>query len=161
MPKSMPGKKPSVQQLQDKVDELTSALQHERADALNVRRRAEQDKEKMASFYKVIILRELLPAIDNLERALKHTPKELANNDYVKGVQSVAKEFDNSLSRLGIEKIKSVGEMFDPHLHDAIGVEGGSSNSLSSEEVVCEELQAGYTLEDEVIRPALVKVKKS
>lgn len=149
------GKQPSVAQLQKQVHELTEALQRERADATNVRRRAEEDREKLASFYKVLILRDLLPAIDNLERALKHVPKDLANNDYVKGVQSVAKEFDKALENLGIERIKTIGQKFDPHLHEAIGIEDEGGKI----EVVCEELQPGYVLGEDVIRHAIVKVK--
>ncbi|HVO86598.1 MAG TPA: nucleotide exchange factor GrpE, partial [Candidatus Binatia bacterium] len=82
-------KKPTIVELQQKIGELTEALQRERADAINVRRRTEEDKAKLGDFYKVMILRDLLPALDNLERALKHVPKDLAGHDYVKGVQGV------------------------------------------------------------------------
>jgi len=146
-----------AEDLQKQIAELTEALQRERADAENVRRRAEGEKLQMANFYKAMILRELLPALDNLERALKYAPKELLDNDYVKGVQSVAKEFDKALEELGLERIKTVGENFDPHLHEAISVEDDGGQV----EVVCEELQSGYKLGDEVIRHALVKVKRS
>jgi molecular chaperone GrpE len=150
-------KKPTIKDLEKQVSELTNALQRERADAENVRRRAETDRLQMADVYKAMILRELLPAIDNLERSLKHVPKDLAGNDYVKGVQGVAKEFDKALEGIGLEKIKTVGEVFDPKLHEAISVEDAGGEI----EVVCEELQSGYQLGDEIIRHALVKVKRS
>lgn len=142
--------------LQQKISELTEALQQERADAVNVRRRAEEDRSRMAEFYKTLIIRELLPAIDNLERALTHVPKELKDHDYVKGVQAVAKQFENSLRSLGVERIKTIGEHFDPHLHEAVHMDDGHGKH----EFVSDELQAGYKIGDEVIRPAGVKVKR-
>ena len=148
-------KKPTIAELEQKIDELTEALQRERADAMNVRRRAEEDKIKMAGFFKAKVIRDLLPALDNLERALKHVPKDLADHDYVKGVKNVARQFEQNLESLGVEKIKTVGEEFDPDLHEAIHMEEGDGNV----EVVCEELQPGYKLGDEVIRHAVVKVK--
>lgn len=154
-PKAKSQKPKTAQNLQQQIVELTDALQRERADAENVRRRAEGERLQMANFYKAMILRELLPALDNLERALKHVPKDLATNDYVKGVQSVAKEFDKALEQIGVERIKTVGEVFDPKLHEAISVEDAGGQV----EVVCEELQPGYRLGDEIIRHALVKVK--
>jgi len=130
-------------------------LQRERADAVNVKRRADEDRSRMGDFYKVMIMREFLPALDNLERALKQVPKDLAGHDYVKGIQGVAKQFEQCFAKLGIERIKTIGEPFDPKLHEAISVEGDGPGV----EVVCEELQPGYKLGDEIIRHALVKVK--
>ncbi|HUD10739.1 MAG TPA: nucleotide exchange factor GrpE [Candidatus Saccharimonadales bacterium] len=141
--------------LEQQIGELTEALQRERADTINVRRRSEEERVAMGTYYKVMVVRELLPAIDNLERALKHTPKDLADNDYVKGVHGVARQFDKILGDLGVERIKTIGETFDPKYHEAVSME----ESDGAHEVVSEELQAGYKLGDEVIRHAMVKVK--
>jgi molecular chaperone GrpE len=149
-------KKPTLAELQQKIAELTEALQRERADAINVRRRTDEDKAKLGNFYKVIILRELLPAIDNLERALMHAPKDLKDHDYVKGVQGVAKQFEQCFKQLGVERIKTIGERFDPHLHEAVHME----DTGGDHEIISEELQPGYKIGDEVIRHAMVKVKK-
>lgn len=149
-------KKPTVAELEQKISELTEALQRERADAINVRRRTEEDKASMGDFYKVMILREFLPVLDNLERAIKHAPKDLADHDYVKGVQGVAKQFEQCFKQLGIEPIKTVGEHFNPHLHEAVHMEGGDGEH----EVITEELQSGYRLGDEIIRHAMVKVRR-
>ncbi len=145
-----------LEKLREQVRELTEALQRERADSLNLRRRVEEERAGMADFYKAAIIRELLPAIDNLERALMHTPKDLKDHDYVKGVQGVAKQFEQCFAGLGVERIKTVGEHFDPHLHEAVHMEGEDGEH----EVITEELQAGYKIGDEIIRHALVKVKK-
>ncbi len=148
-------KKPDTAELEQKVAELTEALQRERADAMNVRRRADEDRAKLGDFYKAMVVRKLLPAVDNLERALKHTPKDLAGHDYVKGVEGVAKQFEKLLTDLGVEKIKTIGEEFDPRYHEAVQMEDGAGEV----EVVCEELATGYKLGDEIIRHAMVKVK--
>lgn len=151
----MSKKKPTVSELQKQIDELTEALQRERADATNVRRRAEEDRLKLASFYKVMIVRDLLPALDNLERALKHAPKDIADHTYVKGVQGVVKQFEKALVDLGVEKIKTVGEVFDPKFHEAVHLEDGKGTV----EVVCEELASGYQMGEDIIRHAMVKVR--
>lgn len=135
--------------------QLNDALLRERADAINVRKRAEEDRLKLAGFYKANVIKELLPVIDNFERSLKHLPKELEGNQYVKGIQSIVKQFEQSLTKLGLERIKTVGEQFDPELHEAVSMEEGDGER----EVVSEELQSGYRLDKEVIRHAVVRVK--
>lgn len=148
-------KKPTIAELEAKIAELTEALQRERADSVNLRRRADEEKQRLGEFYKAMVVQELLPAIDNLERAIKHTPKDLKDHSYVKGVQSVLKQFEECFAQLGVKRIKTVGEVFDPKLHEAVHMEEGDGTV----EVVCEELQPGYLLGDEVIRHAMVKVK--
>ena len=149
-------KKPTLADLQQQVAELTEVLQRERADSLNLRRRVEEERAGMADYYKAAIIHELLPAIDNLERALMHSPKDLKDHDYIKGVQGVAKQFEQCLARLGVERIKTVGEHFDPHLHEAVHMD----DTGGEHEVIAEELTSGYKLGDEIIRHATVKVKK-
>jgi len=137
------------------VAELLEAVQRERADAINIRRRHEEQIASLRTMIKVTVIRDLLPVIDNFERALLHVPEDLKDNEYIKGVQSVVKQFGKTLHDLGVERIKTVGEVFDPMYHEAVAMEEGDG----SIEVVCEELQSGYTLDSEVIRHAMVKVK--
>ncbi len=146
---------PNAEDLMQQVAQLTEALQRERADAMNVRRRADEEKAKLGTFYKSLVVRELLPVIDNFERALKNMPVDLAKNDYMKGVAGVVKQFETILSKLGVERIKTVGEHFNPDLHEAVSMEEGDGEH----EIVSEELQAGYKLQDEVLRHAMVRVK--
>ncbi len=143
------------EELAQEVAQLTEALQRERADAMNVRRRHDEQTKGLKNTIKAQIIRELLPTIDNLERALKHTPDDIAEHDYVKGVSGVVKQFEKTLSDLGVEKIKTVGEPFNANLHEAVMMEAGDGKH----ELVSEELQPGYTLGDEVLRHAMVKVK--
>lgn len=138
------------------IEELTLALQRERADAANLRRRHEAEIASLRASVKANVVSELLPVIDNFERALKHVPADLRDNDYVKGVQGVVKQFEKTLADIGVERIKTIGQPFDPHLHEAVGVEEGDGE----QEIVSAELQAGYKLGDEIIRHAMVKVKR-
>ena len=109
--------------------ELNESLLRERADAMNVRKRAEDDKARMSGFYKAVVIQELLPSIDNLERAI--SAGEGVSEDYVKGLQSVHKQMMQSLEKLGVERIKTVGEPFNPELHEAVVMEeGGDGNEV-------------------------------
>jgi len=148
-------KKPTVAELQAQLEQLTSALQHERADAENLRRRHDEQIASLRTSVKASVVSDLLPVIDNFERALKHVPVNIADNDFVKGVQGVVKQFEKTLADLGVERIKTVGEHFDPNLHEAVSVEEGEGK----QEIVSEELRAGYVIGDDVIRHAMVKVK--
>lgn len=145
---------PDAGALLQQVEELTLALQRERADALNQRRHHDTQIAKLKTVVKASVVRDLLPVVDNFERALKHVPEDLASNDYIKGVQGIVKQFEKTLEQLGVQRIKTIGEPFDPRFHEAISMEEGEG----TEEVVSEELQAGYTLGDEVIRHAMVRV---
>lgn len=142
--------------LQAQIQDLTSALQRERADAVNIRRRHEEDLASLRTRLKSNIVGDLLPVIDNFERALKHVPEDLADNDYVKGVQGVVKQFEQTLKDMGVERIKTVGEHFNPELHEAVSMEDGEGQN----EIISEELQAGYHIGPDVIRHAMVRVTK-
>lgn len=151
-----PKKDLQYEDLVQQVAELTEALQRERADAINLRARAEKERGQMADFFKAMVVKDFLPVIDNLERALKHAPKELSDSDYIKGIQGVANQLEKVLSDMGVERIKTIGEHFDPLFHEAISMENGDGN----DELVSEELQPGYKIGNEVIRHAMVRVKK-
>lgn len=143
-------------ELNNKIVELTEALQRERADATNIRRRHEAEITSLRSRVKSVVISDLLPVIDNFDRALKHVPKDLEDNEYVKGVSAVVKQFESTLADMGVQKIETVGKQFDPHLHEAVSMEEGEGN----DEIISEELQSGYKIGDDVIRHAMVRVKK-
>lgn len=137
-----------------KVTELTADLQRAQADFANFKRRTEEDKLRSTRFGRESAVMALLPVVDNFERSFSHIPKELEQNEWIIGIKAVAKQLTDGLKGLGVEKIKSVGERFDPHLHEAVSLEDGNGQR----EVVVEELQAGYAMDGEVIRHAMVKV---
>lgn len=148
--------KVDVTGLQQQIGELTEALQRERADATNLRRRHDEQLTSLRTVAKASVVRDLLPVIDNFERALKHVPADLTENDYIKGIKSIVTQFEKTLTDLGVQKIKTVGEPFNPHLHEAVSMEEGEGD----QEVVSEELQSGYRMGDEVLRPAMVRVSQ-
>jgi molecular chaperone GrpE len=147
--------KDNTEALRRQLEAVTTALQRERADALNLRRRHDEQLASLRTTIKATVVAELLPVIDNFERALKHVPKDLESNEYIKGVQGVVKQFEKTLEALGVERIETVGKAFDPKYHEAVSMEDGEGG----EEVVSEELQAGYRIGEDVIRHAMVKVK--
>jgi molecular chaperone GrpE len=159
MPKKQsqdPGaKRQEVEQLEQQIEELTAALQRERADAINQRRRFDEQLAGVRTLVKAQIVADLLPVIDNFERALKHVPADLADNEYVKGVQSVVRQFEKTLEDMGVQRIPAVGAEFDPRYHEAVSMEEGNG----VREIVSEELQPGYKIGDDVIRHAMVRVK--
>jgi molecular chaperone GrpE len=144
-----------IAELEAQIAQLTEALRRERADAENLRRRHDQQVANIKTVVKADFVRELLPTIDNVERALRHIPESLHGSDFVKGVESIAKQFARTLEQLGVQRIKTVGEPFDPTYHEAVSMEAGEGG----QEMVSEELQAGYILGNHVIRHAMVKVR--
>lgn len=140
-------------ELETKVDELTADLQRVQADFVNFRRRSDEERSSFMDLAKQDIILQLLPMLDNIDRALRYLPEDLKENQWAKGVAQIAKQVDDTIRNLGVERIESLNKPFDPHLHEAISAEDGEG-----EEVVIEELQPGYKLGDKVIRHAMVKV---
>ncbi|MGH7197101.1 MAG: nucleotide exchange factor GrpE [Candidatus Saccharimonadales bacterium] len=145
------------QELQARVDELTTDVQRLRADFENYHKRAENEKGSLRELTKAATILKLLPVIDNIDRAISHTPEDLADNKWVQGIVSLGKNLEKSLKDLGLERIPAApGTTFDPNLHEAISVEDGDGEH----EVVAQELRAGFKLGHQVIRPSMVKVKR-
>ena len=141
-------------ELQAHVDELTADAQRLQAEFANYKRREGEAKAELLEMAKREVVTLLLPVLDNIERALAHRPAELADNAWAAGVEQVGKQAGEALQKLGVERIKAVGEPFDHNLHEAISMEDGDGD----QEVVSEELQPGYKMGDTVIRHAMVKV---
>ena len=151
-----------IQELQSQVVDLTEALQRERADSVNIRRHHDQQVAGLKSMVKAGVVRDLLPVIDNFERAVKHLPPTQPATsesapllEWVEGVKKILSQFEKTLASIGVERIKTVGEPFDPRFHEAVSMEEGDG----LQEIVCEELQSGYTIGEEVIRHAMVRVR--
>lgn len=146
-----------LQLLQKQVGQLTEALQRERADATNIRNRAQEEKAQLRSYVKIQVIEELLPVIDNLELAMAHEPAEIADHTWVKGVVQIAKQLEAKFGDVGITKIQAKpGTEFNPELHDAVSMEDGEGEK----EVITEELRSGWMVEGSVVRPSMVKVGK-
>lgn len=146
------------EELEQQVAELTADLQRTRADFENYRRRAEADKAATYGHGQSAAIVKLLPTIDNIERAITHAPEDLSEHKWVQGVVTLTKHLDKSLASLGLKHIDaSKGVVFNPELHEAIQFDEDAEGET---EVVAEELQAGYMLNDQPIRHAMVKVTR-
>lgn len=143
-----------LQELEQQVASLTEDLQRERADFANYRRRSQADQQQARQQVKAELLADMLPVLDDLERALVYTPKDLQDHPWAEGIRKVHNNFRDKLRELGLEKMTTVNESFDPQLHEAVGYDDNGN----TEEVIVEELRAGYLLDGEVLRPAMVRV---
>ena len=147
-----------TEDLEQQLGELTLDLQRTRADFENYRKRVESEKQSAQKNGEMKTVTKLLPVIDTIERATANVPEEIADNAWVKGVTSLTKQLDKQLKDMGLEKINSQpGVLFNPELHQAIQCDDEAEGET---EVVAEELRAGYTLNGDVIRDAMVKVTR-
>lgn len=146
------------EELEARVDELTQDLQRVRADFENYRKRVEQEKEMARASGKVGAIMKLLPVIDNIERAISHTPDDLKENKWAQGIAGLVRNLEKSLESLNLTRIEAKpGTKFDPELHEAIQFD---EEADGDHEVIAEELQPGYKLGDDVIRHSMVKVTR-
>jgi molecular chaperone GrpE len=146
------------EQLEQDLANLTTDLQRTRADFENYRKRVEVEKEQARAMGKIQAIMKLLPVIDNIERAIAHTPAELADNKWAQGIAGLVKNLEKSLESLNLKRIDaSKGVKFDPELHEAIQFD---EEAEGEHEVIAEELQPGYMLGNDVIRHSMVKVTR-
>lgn len=127
------------------------------ADYDNFKRRSQKDKQDAEKFRAQSLLSDLLPVMDNFERALSVEVKSEEAAALLKGLQMVQKSLHEAVQREGLEEIKAVGEPFDPNVHQAVMQEKDEEAAPGS---VLMELQKGYTLKGRVLRPSMVKVNE-
>ncbi len=147
------------EELEQQAGELMQDLQRTRADFENYRKRVDAEKAAAYQHGQAASITKLLPVIDNIERAIAHAPAELADNAWVQGVTGLVKNLEKSLEGLNVKRIDAKpGTVFNPELHEAIQVD---EEAEGDKEVIAEELQAGYTLNGQPIRHAMVKVTRT
>ena len=145
-------------ELEQQIGDLTADLQRTRADFENYRKRAEADKAATYTHGQSAAILKLLPVIDNIERAIGHTPADLKDNAWAQGIAGLVKNLEKSLESLNLKRIEAKeGTDFDPELHEAIQFD---EDAEGDKEVIAGELQAGYTLSGQPIRHAMVKVTR-
>jgi len=128
------------------------------AETENTRKRLEREKSEGICFANESLIRELIPVIDNLERTVQHGEKDADFESLMTGVRMTLKGFLGSLSKFGCVPFDSAGKPFDPKFHEAVMQE---ESSEVPENTVVQEFQRGYTLNDRLVRPALVVVSKA
>lgn len=136
----------------EKAENYLASWQRAQADFINYKRRSEQEREETGKFANATLILNLLPALDDLERALATIPNQLTEHDWVGGIRLIERKLRTSLETQGLTSIQAVGEPFDPHLHEAVRQDKGK------EGMVIEEVQKGYQFHDRVIRPSKVVV---
>ena len=148
---------PAVENWEKKAEEAENRYLRLRADFDNYRRRIQKEEEAKEKYRAQSLISNILPALDNFERALNIEASDNQTGSLLKGMQMVHSSLLEALKGEGLEVVDSVGQSFDPHLHQAVmqvSEEGVESNT------VIEEFQKGYRLKDRVIRPSMVKVNE-
>ena len=133
-------------------DELKDLLVRRQAEFDNYRKRSERERADYGQYASMDLIKELLPVLDDFERALK---VEAPTSDYAKGVEMIYSRMFETMKKLGLEPIESVGKPFDPHVHQA--VERVETNDEEDHKVL-DEFQRGYFFKGRLLRPAMVKV---
>ncbi len=148
-------------ELEKELEEVRQHVLYAQAETQNVRRRLEQEKTNAAQYAATAFARDMLSVKDNLERALAAIPEELRGDERMKGlvagIEATGRELDSAFQRHGIVRVEAMGEKLDPHFHQAM-IEVPSDEAEPG--TIVQEMQAGYTIKDRLLRPALVGVAK-
>ncbi|HLR66503.1 nucleotide exchange factor GrpE [Virgibacillus alimentarius] len=148
--------KKEIARLQKENEDIYGQMLRVQAEFDNFKKRSQKEKEASLKYKSQDIVNELLPAIDNFERALQVEVTD-ATASLIEGITMVYNQLKEALKSQGVEEIEAVGKEFDPNLHH--GVMQVEEEEFESN-IIVEELQKGYILKDRVIRPAMVKVNK-
>jgi len=146
-----------IQLLKSKFEEADNRYLRLQADFDNFRRRTRLDQEASEKYKAQKLITDLLPSLDNFERAMNVEADNEQTKSLLQGMDMVYRGILDALKKEGVEQIESVGKEFDPHQHHAV-MQGEDENYGSN--IVTDEFQKGYLLKDRVIRPAMVKVNQ-
>lgn len=153
----------AVSSMETKIAELESALAEAKdrrlrlaADFDNFKKRTRQEQLETIQHASTDLIGRLLPALDDLHKALDHKPDGV-DEAWVKGLELSVRKLEEALAAHGLEAIQAVGATFDPKLHEAIGHDESADQP---EDTVTSELRRGYRVRDRVVRPALVKLAR-
>jgi molecular chaperone GrpE len=138
-----------ISERNDFLDQLKRTM----AEFANYRRRIDQEREQMRETAARKVLAELVPVLDDFQRAIASAPPDELDTPWAQGVQNIERKFAGVLERAGVSAIDAVGQPFDPNFHEAVATDPGSSGTH-----VTEVYQQGYRLGSTLLRPAMVKV---
>jgi molecular chaperone GrpE len=150
-----------IEEKDAKIEEQKNQLLRLMADFDNFKKRAQAEREEIISFSNETLILAILPILDNFERAMVHAIEcktRETNDELIKGFALIKKQLEDILAKIGVSAIESLGQKFDPHIHEAVlskEAEGKEDNT------VIEEMQKGYTLKGKLIRPSMVIVAKN
>lgn len=132
-------------------DEYLDQLQRSRAEFLNFKRRTDQERAAQRPLVTRDVVSQFLPVVDDLDRAIGAIPDADRETGWVKGVEMIQAKLASTLDRLGVTRVESLGQPFDPAVHEAIGTQPESSGST-----VVQVFQEAYRIGDLLVRPAMV-----
>ena len=150
IPSELEAKTAEVLALNDKYLRLAAEFE-------NFKRRAQRDQYDAIRFANEKLLKDLLPIVDNLERAIQCGSEQSKSEGLLEGVELTQKQFLETLAKLEVKQISSVGEVFDPTRHQAVAQ---VESETAEPNTVVEEFQKGYFLHERILRPAMVTVAK-
>ena len=142
----------SLAEEREKAENYLANWQRAQADFENYKRRSDQERQESARFANSQLMLGLLPALDDLERALESVTPQPASSGWVEGIRLIARKLQAGMETQGVSQIKALGQAFDPNFHEAAG------HGQGEEGIVVQELQKGYMLHDRVLRPSMVIV---
>ena len=145
-----------LQQLKAERDTLLDRLARLQAEFENARKRAAREQQEFRDFAAADAIKVLLPVFDNFERALQAPATQVS--ELRSGIELIYKQLQDALGKLGVRPVPAKGELFDPHMHEAI--ELVETNQVPDHQVI-DELQPGYKFKDRLLRPAMVRVAKN
>ena len=148
---------PSLDEVQRERDEYYERLLRKTAEFDNFRKRTERERQALAEAAAVDLIEELLPLLDDFERALKAESGTEGTDAYRRGVELIHRQLSELLRKRGVRPIEARGADFDPHYHQAVAYEPAADRRDGE---VIEEFRRGYMLGDRLLRPAMVKVAK-
>ena len=123
-----------------KAEDYLANWQRSQADFINYKKRTEREKEEISEYAKSLVIKNILPVLDDFDRAISAVPEENVDSGWVEGVKLIERKLRNALESLGLSCIECVGECFDPYTHEAVRQDCGE------EGIVLEEVQKGYKL---------------
>lgn len=159
---ALPPQMPEADLLKERLAEKEKTIEEQKnkylralADLENYKKRASLERDEFVRFSNESLVRELLPALDGLNKAMEYA-SSAKNEELVKGLALVKKLIEDSLKKFGVQEVESLGKPYDPNLHEAILMK----DSQSQPGIVLEEVQKGYTIHGRLLRPSMVIVSK-
>lgn len=144
-----------IENLRKQIDEYLNGWKRAKADYLNLKKEMEAQNKEIKEWMSKIMILPLLGIMDNFGKAFSEIPENIKNDPLVKGIEGIKKQLEDYLKTQGVEAMAVKGEKFDPTKHEAVESQEGGESGL-----IMEELQKGYLIRGEVLRPAKVKVYK-
>jgi molecular chaperone GrpE len=149
---------PEIAQAIEERDQLRDRLLRTQAEFDNYRKRTERERLETIERAAESVLRDVLPVVDDLERALAAEANTEAAESYRRGVELIHRQLTELLTRRGVKPIETIGHDFDPHLHQSVASEAVPGKRDGE---IIEEFRRGYTLGERLLRPAMVKVAQA